>query len=211
MPGSAADLEALKAKLADAVKKPITYTQLVPLQAELDAADAARYHDDGSLPETDNVALIDECYGERGGRERFGRVSRSGVRQRERNEPRRSMCIVVARYSHGRVLARPSSAPGTLRQLARLDVFWAYEVWGREKSAEREENASAVPWNCAPVRRFDERRRRAACSLLLPLLLFSLGVFTLFFFSNFGVSGAGPNTPRFQQRSRTERQRLFAP
>lgn len=63
MPTSAADLEALKAKLADAVKKPITYSQLVPLQAELDAADAARYHDDGSLPETDNVALIDECYG----------------------------------------------------------------------------------------------------------------------------------------------------
>ena len=24
----------------------------------------SRYHDDGSLPETDNVALIDECYGE---------------------------------------------------------------------------------------------------------------------------------------------------
>ena len=62
---SAADLEALKAKLADAVKTPKTYSQLVPLQASLDAADAARYHDDGSLPETDNVALIDECYGER--------------------------------------------------------------------------------------------------------------------------------------------------
>ena len=55
-----------KAKLAEAVKKPITYSQLVPLQASLDAADAARYHDDGSLPETDNVALIDECYGKRG-------------------------------------------------------------------------------------------------------------------------------------------------
>ena len=66
MPASAADLEALKAKLADAVKKPLTYAQLVPLQASLDAADAARYHDDGSLPETDNVALIDECYGKRG-------------------------------------------------------------------------------------------------------------------------------------------------
>ena len=66
MTTSAADLEALKAKLAEAVKKPITYSQLVPLQASLDAADAARYHDDGSLPETDNVALIDECYGKRG-------------------------------------------------------------------------------------------------------------------------------------------------
>lgn len=66
MTSSAADLEALKAKLADAVKNPLTYSQLVPLQASLDAADAARYHDDGSLPDNDNVTLIDECYGERG-------------------------------------------------------------------------------------------------------------------------------------------------
>ena len=60
---SATDLDALKAKLSDAVKNPLTYSQLVPLQAELDAADAARYHDDGSLPDQDNVAVIDECYG----------------------------------------------------------------------------------------------------------------------------------------------------
>lgn len=64
---NAADLEALKAKLADAAsaKSPLTYSQLVPLQASLDAADGSRYHDDGSLPDTDNAALIDECYGER--------------------------------------------------------------------------------------------------------------------------------------------------
>lgn len=58
------ELEILKGKLSEAVKKPQTYGQLAPLQAELDAADASRYHDDGSLPDDDNLALIDECYGE---------------------------------------------------------------------------------------------------------------------------------------------------
>ena len=43
MPASAADLEALKAKLADAVKKPLTYAQLVPLQASLDAAEPGAF------------------------------------------------------------------------------------------------------------------------------------------------------------------------
>lgn len=111
MPASAADLEALKAKLADAVKKPITYSQLVPLQAELDAADAARYHDDGSLPETDNVALIDECYGKIRRTREMRACEPERCLQREKGTDERCLhfvivpCVIPASRSS-------SSAPG---------------------------------------------------------------------------------------------------
>ena len=121
MPSSAADLEALKAKLADAVKTPLTYAQLVPLQASLDAADAARYHDDGSLPETDNVALIDECYGmwgtcsgTRGGRKRRGGgAERCGREERDGKKiDDVVVAAIIALFCFAFLAFSPLSAPG---------------------------------------------------------------------------------------------------
>lgn len=110
MTSSAADLEALKAKLADAVKNPLTYSQLVPLQASLDAADAARYHDDGSLPDNDNVTLIDECYGERGwAQDEAPRWKKASATERRRRRLRSVLKKKRCLYS---VALLPSSARG---------------------------------------------------------------------------------------------------
>lgn len=66
---SAADLPAIKADLERALAEGTTFSKLTPLQARLDAVDAARYKT--TPPDMTNIADVDECYGEkRGGKRR---------------------------------------------------------------------------------------------------------------------------------------------
>lgn len=71
---SAADLPAIKADLERALAGSCTFSSLTPIQARLDAVDAARYRT--TPPDMTNIADVDECYGERGGEKGRKRVRR---------------------------------------------------------------------------------------------------------------------------------------